>query len=91
MFVILIVLILREPDEIIIKKLEFEDSNEGVYIKFDIENPTNEQKTCLLDIILADKEYKGYLNISAKSKKYYKALVDMPPGKTEVRIDYVCS
>ena len=88
---ILIVLILRKPDEVVIGKLEFEDTYEGVYIKFDIKNPTNEQKTCLLNITFADKKYEGYLNISAKSKKYYKVLVDMPYGITEVRLDYICS
>lgn len=88
---ILIVLISRKSDEVIIGKLEFEDTNGDVYIKFDIKNPTDEQKTCLLNITLADKRYKGYLNISAESKKSYKTLVDMPYGKTEVRVDYVCS
>jgi hypothetical protein len=92
---ILIVLILRKPDEVIdeviIKKLEFEDIGEDVYVKFDVENPTNKQKTCLINIILPDKKYGGYLNISAKSKRSYKTLVDMPSGKTEVRLDYICS
>ena len=88
---ILIFLISREPDEVIIGKLEFEDIGEDHYVKFDVRNPTNETKNCLINIILPNKRYGGYFNISAKSKKYYKALVDMPYGKTEVRLDYLCS
>lgn len=95
---ILIILILRIPEnkkEITISKIRFKDI-EGIYsqkhdLKFDIKNPTDEQKNCLLNIRLGDRKFKGYVNISAKSKKFYKTRVDMPFGRTEVKLDYDCS
>lgn len=95
---ILIILILRNPenkDDVSIKKIRFKDI-EGIYsqkhyLKFDIENPTDEQKNCLLNVRLGDRKFKGYVNISAKSKKFYKIQVDIPFGRTEVKLDYDCS
>ena len=90
-FLISIDYIKKDKNEVTIKNIDFEDVGSDVYIKFDIKNPTDEQKTCSLNMTVADKKYGGYVDISAKSKKSYKTLVDMPRGRTEVRLDYECS
>ncbi len=92
--VILIALILRNPENkngVTINKLDFIDLRDDEhYLKFDIDNPTDEPKTCLLNIRIGTKKYRGYVNISAKSKKLYKTHVDMPIGTTEIKLDYNC-
>ncbi|MFW9873754.1 MAG: hypothetical protein ACFFG0_11670 [Candidatus Thorarchaeota archaeon] len=90
-FLISINYIEEDKSQVTIKNIDFEHVGSDVYVKFYIKNPKDEQKTCLLNMMVADKEYRGYVNISAKSKKSYKTLVDMPKGRTEVRLDYNCS
>lgn len=95
-FLILIALSLveyseRKNKEVVIKKIEFEHFGEETYVKFRIDNPSNENKTCSLTINIADKKYAGYANISAKSSGDYKTKINMPSGKTEVILDYICS
>ena len=79
-------------NDVYIKKIEFEDGeNNEVYVKFDINNPTDNIKGCLLNITISDKLYAGYADINANSKETYRVLVDMPKGITNVQLDYVCS
>lgn len=81
----------KEKSEVSVKNLDFEDTGSGVYVKFDIDNPTDEQKACSLNLKVADKQYIDQVNISAKSKKAHKMLVDMPGGKTNVKVYCKCS
>jgi len=93
LFVILIVLILRNfetGNEVVIKKIKFSHGEEGVYVTFTINNPTDRQNTCLLTLNVAGKNYKKEINVTAKSKKLYKTPVDMPRGTTEVKLYYDC-
>lgn len=73
-----------------IKKLEFLDEMNDVYVKFTINNPTSENKTCFLNLSVLNDSYQGYVNLTPESIKPYKVLVDMPEGKTDVRLDYTC-
>ena len=86
----------EKPDEFYNPLLDwinqyFEDIEDNHYIRFDINNPSSENKTCFLNLTFANKQYAGTVNISANSKEASKTKVDMPLGKTEVKLDYICS
>jgi len=77
-------------DEVTIRKISFIDEGEDVYMEFIVNNPANISKTCMLEIAYADKTYTSSLSIDAQTKKTYKTLVDMPYGRTKVKLDYIC-
>ena len=88
--------LILEGDEVLIKNLEFLGVGEDHYIKFKIMNPTDELKTCLLNMTLTNeefsgrKQYLGSVDVDAKSNKPHTILVDMPNGTTDIRLDYTC-
>lgn len=71
--------------------LEFEEHSPGmVYVKLGLYNPTSEEKECSLEAHVLDETYEEKVNISPKAVKEHKMLVEMPQGRTDVRVEYVC-
>ena len=77
---------------VIIGNIRFQDVNNDVFILYDSVNLDNNTKICSVDINLSDSvTYHEVLEIEPYFKKTNKLLVDMPQGKTKVRLMYNCS
>lgn len=90
-FSVFFVIINKTNYEVLINNITFQDDYDNIYVNYDIINTVNYSKICLIKLSILNKTYQNNLNLSPFEKIKYKILVDMPGGKTDISIKYICS